>query len=125
MCGYNLKDILGYFITTNYDIEMNKNYINIYRKYASESADDVVKSAPETFKLNKIRNLRVSSCKTLFYNKPCLKFEYVDEKCKFPARKYGDRCIVKVNIDKKNEYEISNILCMGIYSEALSPQDIR
>ncbi|MCE7699249.1 MAG: zinc ribbon domain-containing protein [Methanobacterium paludis] len=123
-CGYNLEDILGYFITTNHDIEMNRNYINIYRKYASESADDMVKLAPETFKLNKIRNLRVSSCKTLFSNKPCLKFEYMDEKCKSPARKHGDKCIVKMNIDKKNEYEINSILCMGIYSEALSPQNV-
>ena len=41
-CGYNLEGILGYFITNNYDIEMNKNYINIYRKYASESADDML-----------------------------------------------------------------------------------
>ena len=31
------------------------------------SADDMVKLAPETFKLNKIGNLRVSSCTNLVF----------------------------------------------------------
>lgn len=103
-CGYNLNDVWGYFDMTNHDIEVSRNHIKIYRKIASESVGDMVKSSPETFELNKIENIRVSTCKSFLFKHSCLKFDYRDEKCKgHYAHRSGGGCVVRVTLDKKNE----------------------
>ncbi len=119
-CGYNLNDVWGYFDMTNHDIEVNRNHIKIYRKIASESVGDMVKSSPETFELNKIENICVSRCKSFLFEHSCLKFDYLDEKCKgHYAHKSEGRCVVKVALDKKNEYLVDKLMNLGVYRDKI------
>ena len=114
-CGYNLDDVLGYFKTNKYDIEMNKNYINIYKKYYyGRYYQD--RLGPETFTIDKIKNLSIRKSRIL--NFPFLEFEYVDEERKPPhASKTDDKHTVKVKINEKIANEIEKILALGIYDE--------
>jgi hypothetical protein len=115
-CGYNLEDVLGYVKTDRNDIEMNKNYIRIYPKIYLEHNDGwPSRQAPKTFTLDKIENLRLSSCETLLSSEPCLIFDYLDKKCKSPAIKERGNCIVKIKIDEKDKSEMNRILNTGIY----------
>ena len=119
-CGYNLNDVWGYFDMINHDIEVNRNHIKIYRKIASESVGDMVKSSPETFELNKIENIRVSRCKSFLFEHSCLKFDYLDEKCKgHYAHKSEGRCVVKVALDKKNEYLVDKLMNLEVYRDKI------
>lgn len=119
-CGYNLNDVWGYFDMTNHDIEVNRNHIKIYRKIASESVGDMVKSSPETFELNKIENICVSRCKSFLFEHSCLKFDYLDEKCKgHYAHRSEGRCVVKVALDKKNEYLVDKLMNLEVYRDKI------
>lgn len=80
-CGYNLKNVLGCFKCNLgvdlYDIEFNKNYINIYRhiiERGDSGGEYHERLAPNT--LYSIRNLELSPCKTLIFHRLCLKFEH-------------------------------------------------
>lgn len=115
-CGYNLEDVVGCIKTYRNDIEMNKYYIRIYPKIYMEQHDGLPsRLKPKTFTLNKIENLRLSSCETLLSSKPCLIFDYLDKKCKSPAIKENGTCIVKIKVEKKDEYQLNRILNTGIY----------
>jgi hypothetical protein len=117
-CGYNLEDVLGYFETYRNDIEMNKKYVRIYPKIYLEHNEGLAsRLSSQTFTLDKIENLRLSSCETLLSNKPCLIFDYIDKKCKGPAIKQGNTCILKVKIDDKDEYKMNRIINTGFYDK--------
>ena len=120
-CGYNLKDILGYVKTYRYDIEMNINFINIYQKIYLEHNDGWPSIlSPKTFKLDKIENLSLSSCKKIISHKPCLTFDYLGRKCKNPlARKYGDKCVVTVDLDNRTVNELKRILSRDVYQKSI------
>ncbi len=115
-CGYNIENVVRCFKTGDNDIEMNRNYIRIYPKIYLEHNDGMPsRLAPKTFTLDKIENLRLSSCETLLSNKPCLIFDYLDKKCERPAVKERGNCIVKIKIEKKDEIKMNKILNTGIY----------
>jgi hypothetical protein len=114
-CGYHIDDVLGYFKTYRNDIEMNKNYIRIYPKIYLEHNDGYPSRLSHiTYKIDKIENIRLSSCESRFSNKNCLIFDYLDKKCK-NSKKVGDICIVKVKIDDKDQYRINKLINAGYY----------
>lgn len=123
-CGYNLDDVLGYYKTDKYDIEMNKNFIKIYEKtrYQEASVPDREgwhshhRAEPKTFTLDKISNLRLTECKHTFSHRPCLVFEYDDEKCRFYlSSKEEGKCMVKADINSQIQRELGEVLSRGIY----------
>jgi len=128
-CGYNLDDVLGYFKTDKYDIEMNKKHINIYEKYRYQGKYSANRPGvhshgrhdPKTFTLDKIRNLGIFSCKTTFSHNPCLRFDYLDNECKIHfAHKEEDKCIVNVLINRKIEKELNKTISLGIFDNIRS-----
>jgi hypothetical protein len=117
-CGYNLKNVLGYVKTDRYDIEMNKNYINIYpKKYFEHNDGASSRFSAKTFELAKIEKIRISSCKKLISSGQCFKFNYLDTDCKkLPyLKKQEDKCIVQIDLSKRNIEEFDRILSSGFY----------
>ena len=95
-CGYNLENVLGCFSgnigVELYDIELNKNYINLYRHIIERQVDGSgeyhERLAPRTLSLGSIGNMRLSTCKTWFiFPTPCLKFEYSGNTVEFKMDK--------------------------------------
>ena len=115
-CGYNLENVLGCFSgnirVDLYDIELNKNYINLYRHIIERQADGPgeyhERLAPQTLSIGGIRNMRLSKCKTLIiFTKPCLKFDY-----------WGST--VEFKMDKKTIAKVNKILSTGVYDDLIS-----
>lgn len=118
-CGYNLENVLGCFSgnigVDLYDIELNKNYINLYRHIIERSPDGPgeyhERLPPKTILLGNIRNMHISKCKTLIvFTKPCLKFDY-----------WGGT--VEFKMDKKTIDEVNKILSTGVYDDLISRDD--
>lgn len=115
-CGYNLENVLSCFKCNLgadlYDIELNKRYINLYRHIIEHQVDGSgeyhERLAPKTLYLGSIRNIRLSSCKTLIiFTQTCLKFEY-----------YGST--LKFKVYRENINELNRILSMEVYRDIIS-----
>lgn len=122
-CGYNLEDVLGYFTVSKNYIEVNKKYLNIYERTRTqqgftgrEGVHSHYREGPYTYHVDKISQLQLSQCKGTISKKPCLKFQYDDEKCKNPHEYKNDgKCMVKVIIDKKTEKQMEKIFSTEIF----------
>ena len=115
-CGYNLENVLGCFSgnigVDLYDIELNKKYINLYRHIIERAPDGPgeyhERLAPRTLSLGSIRNMRLSTCKTLLiFPKPCLKFEY-------------GRDTIEFKMSRKDLNQVGKILSTGVYDKLIS-----
>lgn len=121
-CGYNLDDILVYLRTNKNDIEVNKNYINIYPIRYKDG--ERRRLDPTSYDIDKIQNIRISSCKSVLSDYKCLIFDYLDKGCNGPfAKKKEDKCVIKAKIDNYGENELDNILSTGVYEKLYNNLD--
>ena len=128
-CGYNLKDVLGYYKIDKkeideyqYYLEINRNYLQIHLK------DSSFYNIPEwekfQFLYEKMSNIQITTCRGIISSKPCIKFEYEALKCSrfitptlFPL---CDGTCIKISPEKKEIAEIYDTISTLIKREKLS-----
>lgn len=128
-CGYKLKDVLGFFrdgsskLDQNIDIEINRNYINIYGKLNNSALKTMVRKSPLPYYLNKISNIKITDCRGAILSGKCLSFEYEDEdrpqyheKSHEFMTNYTKGNTVTVPVKKEYVPKIEEILSMDIFN---------
>lgn len=131
-CGYELKNILGYFprgsIKTSeiIEVEINTKYIKIYGNVTPpglSNSSSLRRLKPITYHQDKISNIQITDHKGIIFSGYCLSFnyededrpEYHDEYYKF-INNYVDGKTIKVPIDAFFIPKLEEIIAMGIFN---------
>ncbi len=119
VCGYNLKDVLGYYpvdmkgmIANQFFLEINRNYLQIIDEIMLHYG--ITQRYIYHFDFNQINYMELTTCKKLISTHPCLKLEYEGSECHNIRPKnlklIGKGNTVTISLKKEQAIQIEEIL---------------
>jgi hypothetical protein len=84
-CGYHLENVKGYWMVKGHLVEINKNYIRVFKTYRDRNLR-VHRLSPDKYDLNKISNLEIGWCSQIIRTSPCIRFKYRNRPVKIFAK---------------------------------------
>ena len=83
-CGYDLQNVKGYWLEREQYVEINKNYLRVFKTYREYRDITLYRYRPVTYDLDKIEFPEVKWCSHVIFTSPCLTFKYMDKKVEVP-----------------------------------------
>lgn len=86
-CGYKISDVLFYEYLGGIFLEINRNYLRVFKKVRGKGGEIIRLPNPTIYELKHIESPEITKCKGKIFEKDCLKFDYNSETVEIPIKK--------------------------------------
>lgn len=83
-CGYPLKNVRGYWLERSQFVELNQNYVRVFKTYRRPRDFTLYRYPPSKYELENIINPEIIWCSHILFTNPCFKFEYEGKQVDIP-----------------------------------------